>query len=63
MTKHLHELTIHEALAGMRRGDFTSRALTEALLARIDALDDRIRAYLTVTAEHALAQADAADAR
>ena len=63
MTQHLHELTIHDALAGMRRGDFTSRALTEALLARIDALDGRIRAYLTVTAEHALAQADAADAR
>lgn len=63
VTKQLYELTIHEALAGMRRGDFSSRELTEALLTRIDALDEQVKAYLIVTADHARAQADAADAR
>jgi aspartyl-tRNA(Asn)/glutamyl-tRNA(Gln) amidotransferase subunit A len=63
VTKQLYELTIHEALAGMRRGDFSSRELTESLLARIDALDEQVKAYLIVTADYARAQADAADAR
>lgn len=63
MSKPLHEYTLHEALAGMRNGDFTSVALTEALLARIDAVDDQVRAYLTVTKERALADAAAADER
>ena len=63
MTKPLHELTIHEALAGMRRGDFTSLTLTQALLDRIAAVDGRVRAYLTVTAAQARAQAVEADRR
>jgi aspartyl-tRNA(Asn)/glutamyl-tRNA(Gln) amidotransferase subunit A len=63
MTQPLHELTIHEALAGMRRGDFTSLMLTQALLDRIAAVDGRVRAYLTVTAERARAQAVEADRR
>lgn len=63
MTKPLHELTIHEALAGMRSGEFTSVALTQALLERIDAVDGQVQAYLTVTAERALADAAAADQR
>ena len=41
--------------------ELTSRALTEAVLARIERLDARLRAFVTVTAEQALAQADAAD--
>lgn len=63
MTTPLHELTIHEALAGMRAGDFSSVGLTTALLARIDAVDPQVKAYLTVTGEQALAQAQAADER
>ncbi len=35
--------------------------VTEAMLARIEALDGRIHSYLLVTAEHALAQARAAE--
>ena len=42
--------------------EITSRELTEAVLARIAATDEGIGAYLTVTAEAALAQADRADA-
>ncbi len=63
MSKALHELTIHEALAGMRQGDFSAVDLTQALLERIALLDGQVKAYLTVTAELALEQAAQADAR
>lgn len=63
MTEALYELTIHDALAGMRRGEFTAVELTQALLERITELDGTVKAYLTVTAERALDQAAAADAR
>ena len=61
MSKNLFELTIHEALDGMRSGAFTSADLTRSLLERIEAVDSDVRAYLTVTEEQALAQADEAD--
>jgi aspartyl-tRNA(Asn)/glutamyl-tRNA(Gln) amidotransferase subunit A len=57
----LTELTIAAARAGLARRDFTARALTEAHLAAIEALNPRLNAYVTVTADRALAQADAAD--
>jgi aspartyl-tRNA(Asn)/glutamyl-tRNA(Gln) amidotransferase subunit A len=41
----------------------TSRQLTEAVLARIREVDDRVKAYVSVTEDIALRQADAADAR
>jgi len=63
MTKQLYELTIHEALAGLRAGVVSSVELTQALLDRIAAVDDDVKAYLTVTPERALAQAAAADQR
>ena len=59
----LHQLTMHDALAGLRRGDFSAVELTQAHLARIDAVEGRVKAFLTVTAEGALAQAQAADQR
>jgi len=59
----LHELTIHEALPLLAHGEITSVALTEALLARIAALDPQIHAYLRVTSDLALAQARDADER
>ncbi|HRA67051.1 MAG TPA: amidase family protein, partial [Caldilinea sp.] len=63
MSKALYELTIHEALAGMRRGEFSAVELTQALLERIAQTDSQVKAYLTLTAELALDQAAAADAR
>ncbi len=63
MSKALYELTIHEALAGMRAGDFTAVELTQALIERITQVDGHVKAYLTLTVEQALAQAEAADAR
>ncbi|MFO7494998.1 MAG: Asp-tRNA(Asn)/Glu-tRNA(Gln) amidotransferase subunit GatA [Desulfobacterales bacterium] len=57
----LHELTIHEARERLKRREITAAALTEALLSRIAAVDPRVRAFITVAADSALAEARAAD--
>jgi aspartyl-tRNA(Asn)/glutamyl-tRNA(Gln) amidotransferase subunit A len=54
-------LTIEEAVAALRSGDVTSVQLTAAALARIEALDDRVGAFIEVNAA-ARAQAEQADA-
>ncbi|MGC8826401.1 MAG: amidase, partial [Anaerolineae bacterium] len=59
----LYELTIREARALLRKGEISSVELTRAVLERIEALDGKVRAYLTVTPELALEQAKEADAR
>ena len=59
----LYELTICEACALLRKGEISSMELTRAVLERIEALDGKIKAYLTVTPELALEQAKDADAR
>src|SRR5215467_12185784 len=56
-------LTIHELVDAYRAGTTTPTAATEAYLARIAALDEKVGAFLTVTREQALAQAHAADER
>jgi aspartyl-tRNA(Asn)/glutamyl-tRNA(Gln) amidotransferase subunit A len=55
--------SVAELARGLRAGEFTSRELTEACLARIDTHDGALKSFITVTPERALAQADAADAR
>jgi aspartyl-tRNA(Asn)/glutamyl-tRNA(Gln) amidotransferase subunit A len=59
----LHTLTIAAARAALDAGQVSSLELTEALLARIDAVEPQVRAFLTLTAEQAREQARAADAR
>jgi aspartyl-tRNA(Asn)/glutamyl-tRNA(Gln) amidotransferase subunit A len=59
----LIDLDLSEARAGLRRKEFSSRELTQAYLERIDRLDESLRAFLTLTPENALAQADQADKR
>jgi aspartyl-tRNA(Asn)/glutamyl-tRNA(Gln) amidotransferase subunit A len=54
---------MHELTAAYRRGETTPTEATEAYLARIDTLDVRLGAYLTVTRDHARVAARAADAR
>ena len=54
--------TIAELGAALRSGETTARALTQASLDRIAAVDDRLGAFLAVTPELALEAADAADA-
>ena len=52
--------TIHALHDALVSGETTSRALTEAMLAKID---PEINAYITLSAEAALAAADAVDAK
>ncbi len=58
----MHNLTIAELAAGLRRGEFSSLELTRHFLARIERLDPGLNSFITVTAERALADAAAADA-
>ena len=57
----LHELTLTDLSRALRKGECSSRELTESLLQRIDEHQDRLNAFITVTAEVALQRADAAD--
>ncbi|HEY7039919.1 MAG TPA: Asp-tRNA(Asn)/Glu-tRNA(Gln) amidotransferase subunit GatA [Methylomirabilota bacterium] len=59
----LASLTAHELAARYRRGEATPTAAVTDYLARIDALDSQVRAFLTVTREDALRRAAEADAR
>ncbi len=59
----LADLTLLDAREALRRRQASSVELTEAFLARIEALEPRLRAFVTVTAERAREQARAADAR
>ena len=58
----LTDLTLAAARDGLRAKSFSARELTQAHNDAIAALNPRLNAYITVTAEAALAQADAADA-
>lgn len=60
--KPLHELSIAEAGALMRAGALTSLALTQDALRRIAAIDPKINAFITLTADRALQDAGQADA-
>lgn len=59
----LHRKSIAELRAGLLAREFSSEELTRAFLERIARLDPRLNAYITVTEEHALAAARAADRR
>jgi aspartyl-tRNA(Asn)/glutamyl-tRNA(Gln) amidotransferase subunit A len=61
MSQDLHKQTLTELAAGLEQGDFSSLELTEALLGRVDAHDEALNAFVTVTAEQALAAAKRAD--
>ena len=57
----LHGRTLCGLRDGLARRDFSSVELTEALLARISDVGQPLNAFITVTAEQALAQARDAD--
>jgi aspartyl-tRNA(Asn)/glutamyl-tRNA(Gln) amidotransferase subunit A len=57
----LHQQSLSELAAGLAAGDFSSRELTEALLARIETHQSALNAFITVTGDLALEQADRAD--
>ncbi len=57
----LHELTINKAHTLLTRKEISSRELTKAVLDRISLVDEKVGAYITVTGNEALKQADLAD--
>jgi len=59
----LTDLTIHELGARFRQNNATPTEAAREYLDRIAALDPKVKAYLTVTAEAGLARAAEADAR
>ncbi|GFE56606.1 Asp-tRNA(Asn)/Glu-tRNA(Gln) amidotransferase subunit GatA [Geobacter sp. AOG1] len=59
----LHELTLHELHEKLKRKEVSSVEATNALLARIEATDQKVGAFITVTADEALAAAREADKR
>ncbi len=62
MTDDLHYQTILGLSSQIKSGDLSPVTLTETLLARIEALDGKLKSYATVTAESALAEARTAEA-
>jgi aspartyl-tRNA(Asn)/glutamyl-tRNA(Gln) amidotransferase subunit A len=58
---NLHELTIGEAHHLLKSKEISSRELTRAVLERIDACESKIDAFLSVSEEVAMQQADRAD--
>jgi len=58
----LADRTVTEVADALRRGETSSRALTEACLARIERDAERLNTFLSIDADAALAAADAADA-
>ncbi len=54
-------LTVRELSDALRKGELTSEEITKSYLASIEANDDKVNGYITVTAETALKEAAAAD--
>lgn len=59
----LFDLTIHELHAKLKKKEISSVEATKACLQRIETTDERVNAFITVTADGALQAAAAADSR
>jgi aspartyl-tRNA(Asn)/glutamyl-tRNA(Gln) amidotransferase subunit A len=57
----LHRLTIHELREMLARRQVSAVELTRDVLQRIDKVEDRVKAYITLDPEGAMAQAEQAD--
>ncbi|MEJ5202305.1 MAG: amidase, partial [Anaerolineales bacterium] len=60
-TRDLTNLTVTDALAALRSGELSCTELVRAFLERIERLEPRLHAFITLTPELALRQAAAAD--
>lgn len=60
--KSLNELTVVQALTGLKNGEFTSLDLTNACLTQIEKFDSKLGTFITLNKENALIQAELADA-
>jgi aspartyl-tRNA(Asn)/glutamyl-tRNA(Gln) amidotransferase subunit A len=59
----LYQMTAHQLHQLLMRKEVTSREITEAVLRRVEEVEGRTHAYITLTPEMALEQAAAADRR
>ena len=59
----LNKLSLSEIKNGLEKGDFTSTELTSHYLERIEKYDKQLNSFISVTFDHALEQAKAADDR
>ncbi|MGO2241401.1 MAG: Asp-tRNA(Asn)/Glu-tRNA(Gln) amidotransferase subunit GatA [Halomonas sp.] len=57
----MYEKTLTQLAVALKKGEFSSRELTTHYLQRIEQADSKLNSFISVTAEQALAQADAAD--
>ncbi len=57
----LYNLTLQQARKRLDTREITSVALTESILARIDQVEDKVKAYLSLHKDQALAAAEQAD--
>ena len=57
----IHTLTVTQLASGLRRKEFSSVELTRHFLERIEASQPVLNAFISVTREHALQAAEAAD--
>lgn len=60
---NLNQLTIEQVHQGLIKKEFSSKELTQACLDRIKKIDSKIEAFLTLTPDLALKQAEEADKR
>ncbi len=63
MRMELYQRTIHELHDMLKKGETTAVSITDSVLDRIKSVDSRVKAYITVTADVAHAQAQEADRR
>lgn len=59
----IYDLTIHELHDRLKKKEISSVEATQACLDRIEEMDDKVRAFITVTGEEALKSAAEADCR
>lgn len=57
----MYEMTIRQVSEGLKKGEFTSVEITQALLERMKGSQSSVHAYVTIDSEGALAQARLAD--
>ena len=59
----LHQATVHQAHDLLRKREITSVELTQSCIERIEAVEERVKAFVTLTPEIAIEQAHRADGR
>lgn len=59
----LHELTVHELQELLAGGKTSSAEIVKSVLSRIDAVEDQVKSFITVTREQALDKARQVDAQ